>query len=610
MIHTSKVEWERKNPSIRFRLFFTYSVVISVLLVITSVFLYVGIKNILAYQLGRVQSAVIKQVGERSTNIKNSGVTASNLLAYNEFLTGILQQEYEEIDMESVFLTLSQNKSGTDLVFKDAGLVYDVVIIGNNGFHYASGGTEEYRFEELKKQLWYRKFLEAKEEPVFISSYQDQFSGKDASYVFSIARHIYSPSGNRLGVLLINIDESALHNLYANSLEQGGIIYIVDSGGNVVSHPDKNMLGLNFIDIPRFERLYGINCNQTIKKSGKDYLLNSYYDTQTQWTIISEIPGKVIFKDLYKASTIIFTSFGICLLVSLLWVWRIGKNISTPIIELCETMTRVQDGELNTISKIKGPAEIDLLQSSFNKMLEQISVLLIEVKEREHNKRVAELDFLRAQIHPHFLYNTLFSIRCLTETGNCEKASYMIGAFIDLLRNTLSADTAFTSLREEFETTRKYIILQQFRYGDKICFEMELDDNLADYQVPGLILQPIVENAIFHGIEAKKDEGMVVIDSGIDEHNHLVISVTDDGIGMSEEEISRILHSGEHQFVKKDGSIGLANVAQRIKINFGSEYGIQIDSDKTTGTTVRLILPLTKDRNAYLQEETDEDFNR
>ena len=219
--------------------------------------------------------------------------------------------------------------------------------------------------------------------------------------------------------------------------------------------------------------------------------------------------------------------------------------------------------------------------------------MLEDIKHKEAYKRRIENDLLRAQINPHFLYNTLFSIKCLVETGKPEEVSEMISAFIDFLKMTLRQDADLITLNEEFVITEKYLILQQIRYGNMLSFEFETDENAGECMVPALILQPIVENAIFHGIEAKGEVGIIVITSKLQDDN-LIITINDDGIGMSADKVENIAKQCNKKEYTRNVSIGIANVSGRIRVDFGDEYGINIESEPDIGTTVTLKLPIIR----------------
>ena len=203
------------------------------------------------------------------------------------------------------------------------------------------------------------------------------------------------------------------------------------------------------------------------------------------------------------------------------------------------------------------------------------------------------MDFLRAQINPHFLYNTLFSIQCMAELNKNEQAVKMIKAFIALLRKTLSTDRDLISLREELENTRSYLELERIRYSNIMDYEIEVSKELEACQVPALILQPIVENAIFHGLEAKASGGLIVVDV-LKDGDDLLINISDDGKGMDSRRLKEVRARIELDADEARKSIGLVNVSGRIKINFGKEYGLTIDSEENIGTCVGLRLPIIK----------------
>lgn len=548
-------------------------------------------------EIGATRVDVLSQIGERSNTVKNSSITISNLYNLDSLLLSALCEKLDKEEEKEVKVHLDNMKKNYDVVFRDVGIAYDVIVIGENGFCYSSQAGDNYNFSSLKNQLWYKKIYERNGEITFISSFKDIFGTEKTKYVFSASRIVHDSEGKVVGTLLINIDEKYLANLYDSTLNGNNNIYIIDRKGNIISHNNKSMRGMNFIDVEKFKQLYGENEFHIIKKSQGDYLISNYYDQQTGWTIIEEMRCAAVFSKIYYAVYIIFFVMGVCLVIALFVSYYISERVSRPVLNLCCSMEQVKKGNFDVISNVGGYDEINQLKDSFNSMAQEIKKLLEDIKRNEYYKRQTELDFLRAQINPHFLYNTLFSIKCLIELEKNEQVSYMISAFIELLKMTLRKDTDFISLEEEFLTTEKYLILQQFRYGDMISFEFELDEKTKNCKVPALILQPLVENAIFHGIEAKNDMGIVVISSNIKD-NLLMISVVDDGIGMNDETIESILEKCNDKEYKRSEFIGIANVSKRIKINYGEEYGIHITSEVGIGTTISVELPVIMDKQS------------
>lgn len=575
---------------IREKLFLTYILIFSIFLGCISSLVFFSYKNMLTEDIGRTRTDVLRLIGERTNAIKNSIVTISNLYQINPDITTILQVENPNLLQEDTNEILNKIKHEYDIIFQDVNIAYDVVIIGNNGYRYATA-SNDYQFDELQTQLFYHKIKEKKGGIYFVSSFKDFQGTKEERYVFSASRTILNDNGEQLGVLMINIDEKYLHETYASTLNHGNTIYIVDEAGTIVTHTDDSFRGMNFININNFEKRIGLNDFHIIKKSDGSYLVSNYHDDQTGWTIIEETPTIILFADLDKALLMLEIVILICVIIALFVSFVISKSIAKPMKQLSDDMNKVTSGDLCVVSNAKGSLEAIELSDGFNKMVRELNVLMEEIKKREFQKRQMDLDFLRAQIKPHFLYNTLFSIKCLIEVGKQEQGSDMLAAFISLLKMTLRVDRDFITLEEECESTKKYVELQQFHNNGLITFEEDLQVESCLCKVPALILQPIVENAIFHGIDVKKSSGTIIITSQIVQ-NDLIITAYDDGIGMNKEQLEKIKKEFYEDNLQKNNSIGLANIDKRIKINFGEQYGLNIQSEYGIGTTITICMPV------------------
>ena len=598
----------KSSNKMRNRLFMVYISTFTVLIIVISVTLIAFLSNLMIKEIGASRIDLLRQIGERSNAVKNTSITISNLYNLNPSLLKALVEKSGEAEEDEVKKNLDIIKNNYNTVFYDVGISYEVVIIGENGFSYSSQAGDSYNFDSLKNQLWYKTIYEKQGDITFISSFKNIFGTQKDRYVFSASRTIKDNLGNEVGTLMINIDEEYLYNIYASALNGKNSIYIIDKNGNIISHNDRNMRGLNFIDVEKFRELFGKNEFHITRKSKGDYLISNYYDSQTEWTIIEEMPTSAVFGKVNEIYYIIIIISGICFAIALVVSYHISKKVSRPLLSLCDSMNRVKTGDFDVISQIEGYEEIDSLKESFNSMASEIKVLLETVRKKEKHKRQTERDFLRAQINPHFLYNTLFSIKCMVELNKNSQVIYMITAFIELLKMTLREDTNLISLEEEFSITEKYLILQQIRYGEKLVFEFEIDEETREYMVPALVLQPIVENAIFHGIEAKNDMGIIVVGAKIQDDS-LIISIIDDGVGMGIEALRHIQEQCEKKEIKKSRSIGIANVANRIKMDFGDEYGVNIESELGIGTIVRLKLPIIFDQLDKGGESYVEDFD-
>lgn len=577
-----------KLNKLKNKLMLNYLLVFTLLISATAMLVYHTFRAQMIDEIGLTRVDVLRQIGERTNSINNSITTISNLYAINPSLNTALTQE--DADQAAIKREFDSLKADYDKIFSDIGINYEIVIIGDNGFTYSSKDGDEYNFQSIQNQLWYQKNLD-KQEISFISSFKDVYGHEGNSYVFSAFRTIFDKE-ERLGTLMVNIDESHLAQTYQSVLNNDNNIYIVDRQGNIISHKDESLRGMNFIDSYNFQLLYADNNYHLFTKLNEEYLLSNYYDEQTGWRIIEEIPSAVIFSKVYDAIFILgwFVLIGIAFAIFV--SYNRSKKISEPILELCQNMEEVIQGNLMVKSDATGYEEIEKLSQGFNQMINEINTLMNEIKIEEANKRKSELDFLRAQINPHFLYNTLFSIKCLVEIGKNEQAATMMQAFIDLLKLTLSVSTDLLSLEDELNATIKYIKLQQFRYTDQLSYEIDFDEESHHCEVPSLILQPIVENALFHGLEPKNENGMLILTSRI-QAGKLYLSVSDDGVGMKQEIIDKIMNH-EYKVKKGSKSIGLANITDRIEMHFGKPYGLTIHSEEGIGTTVTLCLPIVK----------------
>ena len=577
---------------LKFKLYSAFGIMLVLIALSTATAVLLAIKQVIIVQVGQSRIDVLKQISERSNVIKNNLITVINLYKYNTDLDLYLSQT-EAGNVQKNVSELDEKRKNFDVVFKDIGFEYDIVIQGENGFVYSSYKDGNYDFESLKTQLWYKKSYDEQGDMSFVS-YKNSFmrEKEKATYVFGGFSKIKDASGNVLGTILVSVDENVLESLYAGFETQGNV-YIFDKKGNIISSRDKSILGKNMIGAENFRKLYGNGSSHIIKKLGKYYFLSNCYDSQTGWTIVEEIPCEIMFSVLIDMTGYLVVSMVVFLFTAAFISYRQAKSISEPIASLCQSMKRVSSGEFICVQEENACNEVLALGKSFNSMSGKIKELMEDIRNNEKEKRKSEMDFLRAQINPHFLYNTLFSIQCMVELNKSGQAVKMIKAFIALLRKTLSTDKDLIPLREELENTKSYLELERLRYSNIMDYEIEVSNELETCQVPALILQPIVENAIFHGLEAKDLGGLIVLEV-LKDAEDLLINISDDGKGMNSRRLKEVrarINLDEDEAKK---SIGLVNVSGRIKINFGKEYGLTIDSEENIGTCVSVRLPIIK----------------
>lgn len=253
-------------------------------------------------------------------------------------------------------------------------------------------------------------------------------------------------------------------------------------------------------------------------------------------------------------------------------------------------MDRVKQGDFDVISDIRGYEEVNQLKDSFNEMAAEIKKLLEDIRDNEMQKRKSEMDFLRAQINPHFLYNTLDAIIWLAEAGEQKRVVGMVRNLSDFFRTSLNQGKDINSIKEEMLHVKSYLEIQHVRYQDILSYDIEVPEALYIYSIPKITIQPLVENALYHGIKNKRGMGHISIRGEAGEKD-FTITVTDDGIGIDETRLRQVQSGIQNKVLTGKDFYGLYNVCERIRLNFGEEYGIFIESVYGEGTSVRVILP-------------------
>ena len=268
----------------------------------------------------------------------------------------------------------------------------------------------------------------------------------------------------------------------------------------------------------------------------------------------------------------------------------IVSGILQPIRQLNQATEKIAQGDFNARAQVDSGDEVAGLAASFNNMAGNMQSLIDKVKEDERKMRKADLRLLQEQIQPHFLYNTLDTIVWLIESNEPDEAVTMVVTLSDFFREILSKGKEFISIREEEKHISSYLQIQEMRYRDILEYDIQLDQVLYKYQILKLTLQPVVENALYHGIKYKRAKGCIHI-HGEKEGDIIRLTVRDDGVGMDEEELAQLRQQIEKPCQETEKGFGLANVNERIHMYFGSEYGMKIQSQKGKGTMVEIVIP-------------------
>ncbi|MBN2222880.1 MAG: sensor histidine kinase, partial [Vallitaleaceae bacterium] len=397
--------------------------------------------------------------------------------------------------------------------------------------------------------------------------------------------------GEILGVILVDLNFSLIEDMVSRiSLGERGYIFIVDEFGELIYHPKRELIYNNLRE-EAFEAILSSSKSVIpleVDNEKVEYIISS--SKYSNWKVV----GKGYVEDLnihrstlgYYFMVLIITAF----VVSILLVSIVAVRILHPIKNLLKGMATFQSGQLDTQVQVENSNELGILTSTFNQMTRRIKALVEKMQQVEVNKRKSDLDALQAQINPHFLYNTLDSIVWMSEAGKKEEVVKMTSSLAKLFRISINKGEEYIRVAKEVEHVESYLLIQQMRYGDKLSYKIQVDHEIFQQRMIKIVLQPIVENAIYHGIKTLPGKGIIQI-RGRGEGDFLIFEVEDNGMGMDEETKAKLL-SGKIMSSSKGSGVGVYNVDQRIKLYYGRQYGLKIESELYEGTKVLIRLPM------------------
>lgn len=400
-----------------------------------------------------------------------------------------------------------------------------------------------------------------------------------------------------IGYIFIYLRENCIYNIYDKmKLFRNGDFFVIDQNGVIISYKDKKLLNTSVGSVAEGITTDSLKDNFiTTRVNSRMYYVASHTINNGRWKIIAIIPTEQYEKDIIRLRSLTIVICVSCCLLALMISFGLSGSISKPLRKLSAMMEKVGKGDFHVSTTYESKDEVGILSSHFNKMVVQVQKLIQEVYQEQYLKQKAELKSLRMQINPHFLYNTLESINWMARIKGAPEIGDMVKALGDLMRVSISGDD-FIPVKEEINNVVNYLKIQKFRYGDRFEAFIRISENIEQVMIPKLILQPIVENSIVHGLEEKVGNGRIEID-GMLEDSRIIITITDNGVGMDEAKATAILQdssSGHDTSASRNGHthIGLNNVNRRVKLYYGQEYGITISSRPDDGMTVRLAFPI------------------
>lgn len=462
---------------------------------------------------------------------------------------------------------------------------------------------DEGLYQQYTQSAWYKDMVQ-KPFQLRWMLVKDHYVYSDKRPLITLVKTITDLQTNRnIGMLLFGVAEKDLRK-YLGMLE--GEVYLVDGEGTVLSSPDSEKIGTS-IGKEAFAAELGkaAGGQSIVVKDRVKWIVN--YDTvgQTGWKIVQLIPYDTVFKEIFgirRANILIVLGIFIVFMFITL---SIALSISRPLQLLNKKMREVEERDFNSTLQVSGPSEISTLIGTYNKMLKQIRDLLQRVKEEYQQKEDMRFRALQAQINPHFILNTLNNIKWMAYIRGVKEVGDMLSSLGGILEGSIGRGGNLISLRQELQYIENYINLMKLKYNDKLTVHIDVPDTCLEQEVIKFLLQPVVENAIQHGIEPLPGKGEIRIEAEAAEAL-LILRVRDNGVGIPEAKLAEIRQRLETETGEPPSQhIGLKNVHERIRYHYGEAYGLTVDSRPGEGTEVRLALPLI----TYRKEESHETQN-
>ena len=429
---------------------------------------------------------------------------------------------------------------------------------------------------------------------------QNIFENKSGRYywVVSLSRGVELTNDGKMsgGILLVDMNFSGIQQLFTEVNNDGkGYVYLIGRDGEIIYHPRQNLIFSNIIQ----------ENNQTASTYDEGVHNEEFQGEQrvvvvktvgyTGWKIVSVVSKESLFSDLNQTRMMALLNLVLAIFLMIFVNQYVAVRITDPLKKLEKSIQGIEMKQ-QPVVYIGGPPEIQHLGLTIRFMVEELQELTDKMVKEQEEKRKNELDALQSQINPHFLYNTLDSIMWMIESERYEDAVSMVQALGRLLRISLSRGKNVISVGDELQHARSYLAIQRYRYKNKFTSYFEVEPDIEQYKTIKLVIQPLIENAIYYGMEYMDGEGEIHIRAYTREQD-LYLEVEDNGPGMPEEQVEHLLTGGEKARQKGSG-IGLKNVNQRIQLYFGTQYGLEIESEPDEGTVVRIHIPKTTEEEA------------
>ncbi len=567
--------------SMRFRVFL-YGITLAIIpVLIISYVIYQTSYGVIKNQTDNSERLLLNQVCSNiSGNLDKVELSAGAVVSNVDILRSLRTYQYMDVD------TLELN-TRSQAALKSYTIIGDII---SSIYIKTYQGKEMYfglTYSADQEREWFlpliQKYGDGKPRWIYQHSHTEDEPDR-LNYV--VPFNDYYKGGAKMGCMVISVKTEMFSQIFGkiNQIERGDY-FVVDEASSLIYGKNDIYEKLKAEDYDFEEGEF-----EVVELDGVKSVLSYGSVDGTDWKVISKVPVKEYLSGLTAIQNTLFISFLVSIMSAIYMTVLFSKKFMQPINSLLSEMEQIEKGNFEPQAHIYREDEIGYLKERFDEMVMRIRELMERICEKEKEKRTAELNALQSQIHPHFLYNTLNSVYCLAQINRQVKIAAIISNLSEMLRMSVGYQEEFVTLKNEIDYIKKYVEISNIRWGGRFQLECRCPESLLNYQMPKLILQPLVENSINHGFINFEESGHIDL-SAEQEGDNLVIRIKDDGIGIEEQRMAEINDILRDAHSKADASIGIYNVNSRLKLHFGEEYGLQFEKREAYGVCAILLLP-------------------
>ncbi|HHW47136.1 MAG TPA: histidine kinase [Clostridiaceae bacterium] len=552
----------------------------------------------------------LKQISKNIDYYIKEMESITGFITTNEELMENLEEYHSMPELAKVEAADKINKTLLNYTgFRDelSGLyLYDM----HGNYFYRKGRSPKLDYD-FYSEPWYKDTLAKSGKINIIGTHLQYHVQNKPKYVFSVSRLIRNfETRQSIGVIMVDYEYSVIEKVIStesDSALSSGNLYVLDKDGKIIFNRDASLLTKNFDYEFSAVILSGEHGTLTQKINDTEMFIVYYTSPYSLWKIVNIMPLASILKDTTVIKNSILIATLICIILIFILSLEVSNGLVKPIKQLLNAMSEIEKGNLSTRLNINTRDEVKLLADGFNRMAENIKNLIERVYHAQLNQKEAQLKALQTQINPHFLYNTLESIRGVAMIEGVQSIAVMSKSLSSLFRYSIKGKE-IVYVKDEIDHIKNYITIQNFRFEDKFHVEYNIDEEIYNYKILKLTLQPLVENSIQHGLENKKGTGIIII-SCKKEDDCIIFLISDNGHGMPAEKM-KLLNESLAKDVQpavemtnnnKSESIGIYNVNTRLKLYFGNKFGLRFLSNNGPGITVEVRVPVIREESVYGQ---------